>query len=48
MKAWGVRLAKRVGGKKARIAIARKIAVILRWIWADGTQVWWTKEAAVA
>jgi len=48
LKAWGVRLAKRVGGKKARIAIARKIAVILRCIWVDGTQFWWTKEAAVA
>ena len=30
LKAWGMRLANRVGGKKARIAVARKIAVILQ------------------
>jgi hypothetical protein len=33
LKAWGMRLAKRVGSKKARVAVARKIAVILRCIW---------------
>jgi transposase len=48
LKAWGVRLAKRVGPKKARVAIARKLAVILRCIWVDGTQFWWTREAPVA
>jgi hypothetical protein len=34
--------------KKARVAIARKIAVILRCIWTDGTEFWWTKETATA
>ena len=29
LKAWGIRLAKRIGGRKARIAVARKIVVIL-------------------
>ena len=29
LKAWGTRLMKRVGAKKAKIAVARKIAVIL-------------------
>ena len=29
LKAWGTRLARRIGSKKARVAIARKIAVIL-------------------
>src|SRR5215207_4973439 len=46
LKAWGVRLAKRIGAQKARVAIARKLAVILRCIWMDGTQFWWTKETA--
>ena len=36
LKAWGTRLARRIGSKKARVAIARKIAVILRCIWTDG------------
>ena len=48
LKAWGVRLARRIGPKKARVAIARKLAVILRCIWMDGTQFWWTKETAMA
>jgi transposase len=48
LKAWGTRLAKRVGSKKARVAIARKIAVILHCIWTDGTEFQWTREAAQA
>lgn len=38
LKAWGVRRAKRVGMKKARVAVARKLAVILHCIWVDGTE----------
>jgi transposase len=48
LKAWGTRLARRIGSKKACVAIARKIAVILRCIWTDGTEFWWTKETATA
>jgi transposase len=48
LKAWGMRLAKRIGAQKARVAIARKLAVILRCIWMDGTQFWWTKETVMA
>jgi hypothetical protein len=47
-KAWGVRLMKRVGATKAKVAIARKLAAILRRIWVDGTDFRWTKGAAVA
>jgi hypothetical protein len=39
-----MRLAQRIGPKKACIAVARKIAVILRCIWVDGTEFWWTRE----
>jgi transposase len=46
LKAWGMRLSKRIGGKKARIAVARKIAVILQCIWTDGTEFWWTHAEA--
>jgi transposase len=37
LKSWGMRLAKRVGMKKATVALARKLAVILHRMLADGT-----------
>lgn len=43
LKAWGIKLAKRIGIKKAKVAIARKIAVILHCIWVDGTSFEWGK-----
>jgi transposase len=46
LKAWGVRLAKRIGMKKAKVAIARKIAVILHCIWTDGTVFEWSQAKA--
>jgi transposase len=47
LKAWGHRLWKRIGFKKAKIAVARKLAVILHRMWRDGTDfIWSTKEAA--
>ena len=46
LKSWAVRLAARKGFKKAAVATARKIAVILHRIWRDGTEFHWTKEAA--
>ena len=46
LKAWGIRLMKRVGAKKAKVAVARKIAVILHCIWTDGTSFEWGKEQA--
>lgn len=32
---WGAKLAKRIGSKKAKITVARKMAVILHCIWTD-------------
>jgi transposase len=37
LKDWGLRLAKRIGFHKARIAVARKLAIILFSLWRDGT-----------
>src|SRR5271156_6317503 len=37
LRAWGVKLAKRVGGKKACVAVARKLAVIMHRMWVDET-----------
>lgn len=44
LKAWGMRLSKRVGMKKAKVAVARKIAVLLHCIWVDGTSFEWGAE----
>lgn len=47
LKAWGHRLWKRIGFKKAKIAVARKLAVVLHRMWHDKTDFLWTsKEAA--
>jgi transposase len=46
LKAWGIKLAKRIGMKKAKVAIARKIAVILHCIWVDGTSFEWGNAKA--
>jgi transposase len=37
LKSWAMRLAKRVGMKKAKVALARKLAVIMHRMLADGT-----------
>jgi transposase len=36
LRAWGVKLAKRIGAKKACVAVARKLAVIMHRMWVDG------------
>lgn len=41
-----MRLVKRIGGRKARMAVARKLAVILHCIWTGGTEFWRTREEA--
>lgn len=46
LKAWGVRLSKRVGTKKARVAVVRKLAIILHCIWVDGTEFEWGTSKA--
>jgi transposase len=38
LKRWAMRLARRVGMKKAKVALARKLAVILHRMWIDGTR----------
>jgi transposase len=46
LKAWGIRLAKRSGLRKAKIAVARKLAVILHRMWIDGTEFKWSSKDA--
>src|SRR5215471_5375376 len=44
LKAWGIRLAKRSGLRKAKVAVARKLAVILHRMWIDGTEFKWSSK----
>ncbi|MFZ0709895.1 MAG: IS110 family transposase, partial [Terrimicrobiaceae bacterium] len=37
LKSWGLKLVKRRGPKRARVAVARKLAAVLGRIWKDGT-----------
>jgi transposase len=38
LKSWAARLAKRARMKKAKVALARKLAVVLHRMWVDGTK----------
>lgn len=44
LKAWGMAVAKRRGLWRARVAVARKLAVILHRMLADGTEFRWSAE----
>jgi len=48
LKAWGVRLAKRSGLRKAKVAVARKLAVILHRMWIEGTAFKWSSKQAAS
>lgn len=45
LEAWGVRLAQRSSLKKAKIAVARKLAVVMHRMWKDNSHFRWTAEA---
>jgi transposase len=46
LKAWGMHIAKTRGHRRAVIAVARKLAVILHRMWIDDTQFRWGTEGA--
>ena len=48
LKAWGMAIAKRRGLRRAIVAVARKLAIVMHRIWADGTEFRWTREEATA
>ena len=47
LKSWALGVAKRRGTKKARVALARKLGVILHRMWIDGTSFRWSNEETV-
>jgi transposase len=48
LKAWAMQIATRRGMKKAIVALARRLAVIMHRIWVDDTEFRWTREQASA
>jgi transposase len=48
LKAWAMQIARRRGMKKAIVALARRLAVIMHRIWVDGSEFRWTRQAAAA
>jgi transposase len=48
LKAWGMRVAQRRGQRRAVVAVARRLAVILHRMWTDGTDFRWGSEPATA
>lgn len=45
IRAWGLRIAKRSSLKKAKIAVARKLAVVMHRMWRDGAPFHWGAAA---
>src|SRR5204862_7347517 len=48
LKAWAMQIARRRGMKKAIVALARRLAVVMHRIWVDGTEFRWTREVVAA
>jgi hypothetical protein len=44
LKAWAMNIAKRRGRKKAKVALARRLPVVMHRMWLDGSEFRWTKE----
>jgi transposase len=47
LRGWAMRIAKRSGAKLAKVALARKLAVILHRMWIDGTEFRWATREQV-
>ena len=45
LKAWDLSVAKRSGMRRAKVAVARKLATLLHAMWRDGTEFRWSWEA---
>lgn len=48
LRAWGMKIAKRRGMARARVAVARKLATILHRMWVDGAEFRFGSEKAAA
>ncbi len=48
LKRWAMDVAKRRGMRRAKVALARKLATVLHRIWADGTEFVCGKDPVAA
>jgi transposase len=48
LKRWGLEVAKRRGARRAKVALARKLATVLHRLWVDGSEFRFGREAAAA
>jgi transposase len=48
LKAWATRIAGRHGMAKAKVALARKLAVVMHRMWVDGSEFRWGREPTAA
>jgi transposase len=48
LKTWGLALAKRIGMRRAKVAVARKLAVVMHRVWSDRSEYRWGNNAAAA
>jgi transposase len=46
LKAWGMKIARHRGIKRAIVAVARRMAVVMHRMWVENTDFQWRKEAA--
>lgn len=47
LKSWGLRLIKTKGRRRATVAVARKLAVILHRMWVDGEEFRWNEQEVI-
>lgn len=48
LKAWAMQVAKRRGQRRAIVALARRLAVIMHRMWSDGTDFRWIRQVNLA
>src|SRR5438046_6219354 len=48
LKAWGMKIARHRGMKRAIVAVARRPAVVMHRMWVDGTEFRWSRKEAAA
>lgn len=48
LKAWGTKVAQRRDVRRATVAVASRLAVVLHRMWTDGTDFRWGSEPATA
>lgn len=46
LKAWAMQVAKRRGQGRAKVALARRLGVIMHRMWTDGSEFCWTRDGA--